>query len=71
MKPYRDGVTLKQIIDDGWSRGFHPEQTLEEASEMGFSLSKEDLLVEWKKWDDSYCTHVFSGSSEFTPLLGD
>lgn len=51
-KAYVDGTTLQQILDDGWSRGFLPQQTLEEAEAQGFSLSAEELTAAWKVWDD-------------------
>jgi hypothetical protein len=47
MKPYRDNTPLEEILRDGWSRGFLPEQTIEEASAMGFKVSEEDVDIAW------------------------
>lgn len=47
MTPYKVGTTLDQIIRDGWSRGFDPEQTLREAGVMGFDLDKAALSLQW------------------------
>jgi hypothetical protein len=52
-KPYVDGVSLEDIIEDGWSRGFPPSQTIEEAKMMGFDLPLEHLLAEWQRYDDA------------------
>jgi len=46
-KPYKDGVTLKQILEDGWSSGFQPEQTIMEAGQMGYSISLKKVLIYW------------------------
>ena len=49
MKPYKEGTPLEEIIKDGWSRGFRYEQTLYEAKEMGYELSKARLVREWDR----------------------
>ena len=46
-KPYRDNVSLKCIIEDGWSRGFMIEQTVDEAKVMGYSTSIEEVQKQW------------------------
>jgi len=46
-KPYREGTTLDQILTDGWSRGCDPEQTLDEAKAMGFTLAYVDITAKW------------------------
>lgn len=48
-KPYKDWVTLEQILEDGWSRGFHAPQTKREAREMGFEVSLPEITVFWER----------------------
>lgn len=52
-KPYVDGISLEDIIEDGWSRGFPPSQTIEEAKMMGFDLPLWYLLAEWERYNDA------------------
>lgn len=35
-RPYIEGVSVLQIIEDGWSRDFDPLQTYQEIKDMGF-----------------------------------
>jgi hypothetical protein len=52
-RPYKEGVSLKAIMEDGWSRGFHFSQTVEEAGIMGYTVTKEEVLAKWEemnKW---------------------
>jgi len=51
IKPYKDGVTLAQIIEDGWARGFLPNQTVEEAEIMGYHVTMMEVENAWKKLD--------------------
>jgi len=46
-QPYTLETTLKQMIEDGWSRGFQPEQTVAEAESMKFTVTKEKVLADW------------------------
>ena len=53
-KPFRDGTTLDEIMQDGWSRGFNPEQTVSECVVMGFThISLSDVVAAWKELDDN------------------
>lgn len=52
-KPYVDGTSLEDIIEDGWSRGFPPSQTIEEAKMMGFDLPLWYLLAEWERYEQA------------------
>jgi len=46
-KPYVENTPLSEILIDGWSRGFGPEQTLAEADAMDFELTREELDAAW------------------------
>lgn len=46
-KAYKDNTPLEAILRDGWSRGFLPEQTIEEAAAMGFKVSEGDVDIAW------------------------
>ncbi len=46
-KRYKEGTTLNQIIEDGWSRGFKAKQTVSEAAAMGFGITKDELFAVW------------------------
>lgn len=50
---YVRGTPLKQILFDGWSRGFDPEQTLKEASAAGYSMCvvKPLIVPTWARFD--------------------
>ena len=56
-KPYKDFVTLKDIIEDGWARGFQVEQTVEEANIMGFLVDNTKVTTAWKKLTETYNKH--------------
>jgi hypothetical protein len=51
-KPYKDHVTLEAMVIDGWSRGFDPDQTVEETAIMGFSIDIEKVKAAWATLDD-------------------
>ncbi len=53
-KPYKDGTPLNAIIRDGWSRGFKPQQTLDEAHTMRHDLMEEQLKIAWDKLTDEF-----------------
>ena len=57
-KPYKEFVTLKDIIEDGWSRGFQVEQTVEEANIMGFLVDNIQVTEAWGKLTDTYNKHL-------------
>ena len=50
-KAYKEGTTLQEIIDDGWSRGFLLDQTLREATAQGYEITSEYLRRAWDLWD--------------------
>lgn len=50
-KPYKEGTGLRAIVLDGWSRGFHPEQTVREARAMGYVASLEWVQAHWLDMD--------------------
>lgn len=56
-KPYKDGVTLEQILLDGWSRGFLAEQTVEECAEMGYIVDYGYVNEYWKTLSEEYSTY--------------
>lgn len=45
--PYIEGTSLEYIIEDGWSRHYPLEQTLSEATQMGYSVTKEMIMEKW------------------------
>ncbi len=51
---YREGTTLKEIVEDGWSRGLHSSQTLQEAQDMGYPLNIHVLFVWWAELDKEF-----------------
>lgn len=57
-KPYHDHVSFEEIIEDGWSRGFDPEQTVDEAAAMGYTVTLFEVQERWKEhqkvMDDYY-----------------
>ncbi len=53
-KPYKDWVSLYQIVKDGWSRGFKPEQTVDEAGIMGYSITLEEVNELWEGFKKEY-----------------
>lgn len=56
-KPYKDGVTLEQILLDGWSRGFQAAQTVEECNIMGYTIDLEHVNTYWKTLNEEYSTY--------------
>lgn len=50
---YRMHTPLSIIIQDGWMRGFEPQQTLQEASNAGFArcVVKPMIAKEWERMD--------------------
>lgn len=47
------GTKLQTIIVDGWSRGFHPDQTLHECIQAGYSacVAKPAIEQRWAQMD--------------------
>ena len=58
QKPYHDWVPLANIVADGWSRGFHPEQTVDEAAEMGFTITIIEVKNQWKVLTDNMNSYL-------------
>lgn len=54
--PFRRNTSLDQIIQDGWMRGLHPEQTIQEASAAGYSMVIVRPMIdrEWMRMNDEY-----------------
>lgn len=48
-KAWRPGVKMEVIIVDGWSRGFHKEQTLHECIQAGYSACIASPAID-KRW---------------------
>ena len=64
MQPYKEGTRLKEILKDGWARGFKPEQTREEASLMGFYTTVASIELAWSNLDEEiedYANRVETG----------
>ena len=55
MQPYKEGTRLKEILKDGWAKGFEPEQTRGEASLMGFYTTVASIELAWSKLDEEIC----------------
>lgn len=51
-KKYHEGTPLLAIIQDGWSRGFEVEQTLEEARDMGYAVDRGYIVKTWLFLDE-------------------
>ena len=58
MLPYKEGIPLHVIIVDGWARNLGIEQTIHEATLMGYDLSIEDLKSEWRRLDNEYSYYI-------------
>ena len=60
---YRRHTKLQYILEDGWSRGFEPEQTLQEASAAGYArcVVKPLLQITWDRLDAEFQEYQFSG----------
>lgn len=58
-KSWRPGTKMQTIIVDGWSRGFHKEQTLHECIQAGYSAVISDPAIDlrWKQMDEEYAKH--------------
>lgn len=54
LKPYKDGVTSTQIIEDGWARGFDIMQTKSELEQMGFDISIDKIKDDWSLLDTAF-----------------
>jgi hypothetical protein len=69
MKPvYIQGTSLEDIIDDGWSRGFEIQQTVDELHAQGFTDADEALVKEhWDRYDADY-TEIYKSKWEFMCL---
>ena len=48
-KVYASHVTAQDMSIDGWSRGFDIEQTLEEMTNMGVDITKEQIELHWSR----------------------
>ena len=55
---YRQHTPLHQILCDGWMRGFHFEQTLNEASNAGYARCVVEPMLdkEWVRLDAELAT---------------
>lgn len=50
---YKEGTPLAEIIDDGWSRGFQLEQTVKEATAMGFEVTEAFVKARWESLEEN------------------
>lgn len=51
MKPYKDGVSLEDIIEDGWSRGFQTSQVIGEAHQMGYNITRREVMDKYIEYE--------------------
>lgn len=60
---YRRYTKLQYILEDGWSRGFEPEQTLQEASAAGYARCVVEPILQptWDRLDAEFQAYQFSG----------
>lgn len=52
LPAYKDGTPLDAILRDGWSRGFDPVQTRNEAEVMGFKVELSEVIERWAELDE-------------------
>ena len=53
--PYRAGTPATAIVADGWSRGFKPQQTVEELHIMGFTNATIQAVADmFEEYDHLY-----------------
>lgn len=64
-KAWRPGVKMQTIIVDGWSRGFHKQQTLHECIQAGYSkcIAEPAIDLRWAQIDAEYAKVESSCSS--------
>jgi len=62
--PYRPGTPLDAIVEDGFYRGFKPEQTIIEAHEMGYEIRIKDLEMWWGKLEREMIEYFESQARE-------
>ena len=64
-KAWRPGVKMQTIIVDGWSRGFHKQQTLHECIQAGYSKCIAEPAIDlcWAQIDAEYAKVEASCSS--------
>ncbi|AUM59701.1 hypothetical protein HOS55_gp099 [Pseudomonas phage PMBT3] len=70
-KAWRPGVKMQTIIVDGWSRGFHKEQTLHECIQAGYSACIADPAIDkrWKQMDAEYAKHREESEAKIDDLF--
>jgi len=54
MRVYKDGTNAQDMSIDGWSRGFEPQQTLDEMRAMGVEITKQQLKTHWDRLDQGF-----------------
>ena len=42
---YKDGTRFHEAMIDGWSRGFQPEQCIQELREIGYEVDEDFILM--------------------------
>lgn len=65
-KVYASHVTAQDMSIDGWSRDFDVTQTLEEMTNMGIDITKEQLELHWSRLTESFESKFCSCCGEVT-----
>lgn len=70
-KSWRPGTKMQTIIADGWSRGFHKEQTLHECIQAGYSacLAGPAIDKRWAMMDEEYAKHRAESDAKIDDLF--
>lgn len=42
---YKDGTRFHEALIDGWSRGFQPEQCIQELRDIGYEVDEDFILM--------------------------
>lgn len=53
-KVYTNTTTTQDMSIDGWSRDFDVTQTLEEMTNMGVDITKEQIELHWSRLDNGF-----------------
>lgn len=65
-KVYASHVTAQDMSIIGWTKDFDVEQTLEEMTNMGVDITKEQLELHWSRLTESFASKFCSCCGEVT-----
>ena len=58
---YPEGTPAEEIIEDGWARGFKPEQTVQELREVGYIDATVSVVTKcWEELNNVCNSYLFN-----------